>query len=1198
MAGKKSRFYADLHVHSKYSRATSRDCDLEGLACWAKRKGISVVGTGDFTHPAWNKELHDKLQPAEPGLYRLRDEIWQDLARRHGLPSHDPPRFMLSVEISTIYKKGDKTRKIHHLIYAPDLEHAGRISRALGKIGNITSDGRPILGLDSRHLLEIVLEAGADNYLVPAHIWTPWFAVLGSKSGFDAVADCYGDLAEHIFAVETGLSSDPPMNWRVKSLDRYTLVSNSDAHSPSKLGREACVFETEMDYFAMRRALETRQGYGGTVEFFPEEGKYHLDGHRKCGVVLEPSETKEVGGKCPVCGRDLTLGVMHRVQALADRHDDTRPESAAPFRSFVPLPEILAEIAGVGAKSKTVNKLYHQVLLRLGSELDVLDTTATVDVESELAAFLPGRVAAHLGPAIERMRSGDVQRIAGYDGEYGVIRLFRPNELDPVSRRQFALWQKQQPADAAAEPLASKTLANKTLPRQRKAAKSNPADIETPVEAAAAASPPPVERLDPEQRAAVEHRDGPLLIIAGPGTGKTRTLTHRIAHLIADCGVAAEACLAITFTNRAAGEMRERLGPLLPDTSGASGASSPSSFERGLQIGTFHSVALAMLRQHRERAGLPRGFAIANEAERIALLASALECSTSKARSGLGKISRATMQAAVAAVAACVEALSTPSSPSEVESATAGAHRLLAGQGVIAGDDAAICAEYRRAMEEASLVDFDDLMIMATALLASDDDVRAYYQNRFGYIFIDEYQDIDALQYLFVRLLCLGDRKDVGATPTQLCAIGDPDQAIYSFRGADVGFFMRFRQDFPDAREIHLSRNYRSSATIVRAAMAAIAPMSLMPKRQLCAVATDKPAAPSSEGGREEGVANGQKILLAEVASERAEAEFVVHTIESLIGGTSFFSIDSERVHHHGEDGPAEDLSFADFAILYRVESQRVALAEALSRAGIPFQQRAHGRLSERGYASQVVQVARTQMNEATDESMNEVAGDVGNIVGFLRRAATSLAEQLEPEEAVAKVELDMALELLCAAAEQFSEHDDRQGSGQYPQPSQRDARAKAAAFFDRIALESEIDTLDPRADRVALLTLHAAKGLEFPVVFMVGCEDGIMPLRWGRAQAASAPSLATPRHDIPDAARGRDSMSEERRLCFVGMTRARSLLYLSRARKRRWRGEVRELVPAPFLSDIDADLIQAVERGSKGRGRRRLQGHEQLGLF
>ena len=414
-------FYADLHVHSKYSRATSRDADLENLALWARRKGITVVGTGDFTHPAWFEEIRSKLIPAEPGLFRLRPEIEREIEARLPPSCHGPTRFLLEVEISTIYKKGDRTRKVHHLIYASNLDTAARFREKLGTIGNLNADGRPILGLDSRHLLEITLESGPDAYLIPAHVWTPWFAVLGSKSGFDSVEECYGDLTPHIFAVETGLSSDPPMNWRVSCLDRFTLVSNSDAHSPPRLGREACAFDTDLDYFAIRRSLETGEGYGGTVEFFPEEGKYHMDGHRACGVRLEPPETRRHEGLCPACGKPLTVGVMHRVEELADRPEEARRERMDPFRCLVPLPEILSEIHGVGPKSRAVENAASQLVARLGPELDILERIPLEDIARTEGGLIH--------EALVRLRAGQVRRDAGYDGEYGVIRLFEPDEI-------------------------------------------------------------------------------------------------------------------------------------------------------------------------------------------------------------------------------------------------------------------------------------------------------------------------------------------------------------------------------------------------------------------------------------------------------------------------------------------------------------------------------------------------------------------------------------------------------------------------------------------------------------------------------------------------------------------------------------------------------------------------------------------------
>lgn len=410
-------FYADLHIHSRYSRATSKSCNLEELALWAQKKGLSVISTGDFTHPAWFSEIKEKLIPDGDGAYKLRPEI-----ERNVLKSSSPVRFVLSVEISTIYKKGDKTRKVHHVIFAPNLETAGIFRKKLDTIGNINSDGRPILGLDSRDLLEIALESGKDTFLIPAHIWTPWFSVLGSKSGFDSIDECYGDLSEHIFAVETGLSSDPEMNWTVSSLDKYRLVSNSDAHSPSKLAREATVFDTTPDYYGIMNALKTGSGYVGTVEFFPEEGKYHEDGHRKCGVCLTPAETQKYGGICPVCNKPLTIGVLNRVNELADRKiGEFKPETAGKVYSLVPLQEILAEINNVGVQSKKVVWEYETLIEKLGSELSILQA-APVDEISKAHSPL-------LAEAIERLRKGQVIKHAGYDGEYGVIRLFNEDEL-------------------------------------------------------------------------------------------------------------------------------------------------------------------------------------------------------------------------------------------------------------------------------------------------------------------------------------------------------------------------------------------------------------------------------------------------------------------------------------------------------------------------------------------------------------------------------------------------------------------------------------------------------------------------------------------------------------------------------------------------------------------------------------------------
>ncbi|GAA3093198.1 endonuclease Q family protein [Streptosporangium carneum] len=419
------RFHADLHMHSKYSRACSRDSDLEHLTWWARRKGVTLMGTGDFTHPAWFKQLRENLVPAEAGLFRLREDLDRKIVRT--LPSSVASarvRFMLSAEISTVYRRGGRTRKIHHLVYMPGFEAAEAFNLRLGQAGDLGSDGRPVVGLDSRDLLEITLDSGEGAHLVPAHVWTPWFGVFGSKSGFDTVEECYGDLSDHIFALETGLSSDPAMNRRVSELDRYRMVSYSDAHSPPRIGRETTMFDTDLDYFAVLRALRTGTGYEGTVEFFPEEGRYHLDGHRKCGVRLEPEETRKLGGICPVCGKRLTVGVLSRVEDLADRPDGVQSGEDAPFQSLVPLPEVVGEILDVGPTSKKVAGEMDRLVAALGSELRILQDVPVSDLEARLPS---------LGEAVGRLRRGEVITDPGYDGEYGVVRLFEPGELERAS---------------------------------------------------------------------------------------------------------------------------------------------------------------------------------------------------------------------------------------------------------------------------------------------------------------------------------------------------------------------------------------------------------------------------------------------------------------------------------------------------------------------------------------------------------------------------------------------------------------------------------------------------------------------------------------------------------------------------------------------------------------------------------------------
>lgn len=416
------KLVADLHIHSHFSRATSRDLDLEHLHVVAQEKGVDIVGTGDFTHPGWLAELRDKLVPDGDGLYRLRDEMAEKMDQSVPAACRRPVRFLLTVEISSIYKKDGAVRKVHNLVLCPDFDAAARLNARLSRVGNLGSDGRPILGLDCRDLLEMVLESDPRSYLIPAHIWTPHFSVFGSMSGFDRIEDCFGDLTRHIFALETGLSSDPSMNWRLSALDRYTLVSNSDAHSPAKLAREANLLDIEPSFSALRQALESGdpRRFLGTVEFYPEEGKYHLDGHRQCRVRLTPEERAQLGGKCPVCGEAVTVGVLSRVEELADRAPGERPERAAAYENLVPLPEVLGEVLDVGAGAQSVQRMWSGLLGRMGSELYILREAPLEELRRQSTELVT--------EAVRRVRQGELHIAAGYDGEYGTVKIFEPGE--------------------------------------------------------------------------------------------------------------------------------------------------------------------------------------------------------------------------------------------------------------------------------------------------------------------------------------------------------------------------------------------------------------------------------------------------------------------------------------------------------------------------------------------------------------------------------------------------------------------------------------------------------------------------------------------------------------------------------------------------------------------------------------------------
>ncbi len=438
------KFIADFHIHSKYSRATSKDMVLEELDRWADDKGILVMGTGDFTHPVWFNEIKTKLDPAEAGLYKLKKELKLPTIKE----TFSDTRFILTAEISGIYSRGGKTRRIHNILFSPSIEVVEKINSALGAIGNLKSDGRPILGLDSEKLAEIVFNIDENIVIIPAHAWTPWFSIFGSMSGFDSIEECFGKYADKIFAIETGLSSDPAMNWRLSKLDKIALISNSDSHSLQKIGREANILDTELSYEGVVKAIKNgapanrkqtsdnkQQNFVATLEFFPEEGKYHYDGHRVCGVVFSPDETKKHNGICPVCKRPLTVGVVYRVDQLADAKPEVINEgnyhyfdNRVPYYNLVSLDEIISEAFGVGTASKKVKEAYLDLIKKFGSELKILLETSVEELKKSIDPMIV--------EGIKRAREGKIKIRPGYDGEYGEVKIFNDGEREKMKTQQ------------------------------------------------------------------------------------------------------------------------------------------------------------------------------------------------------------------------------------------------------------------------------------------------------------------------------------------------------------------------------------------------------------------------------------------------------------------------------------------------------------------------------------------------------------------------------------------------------------------------------------------------------------------------------------------------------------------------------------------------------------------------------------------
>ena len=1074
-------YIADLHVHSHYSRATSKDLTLESLYQWAQIKGIDVVGTGDFTHPQWFQTLQTKLVPDGSGFFRLKHPPQTPALPGLQHQARDV-RFCLTTEISSIYKHGDRVRKNHNLLYAPDLETVAKINTKLATIGNLKADGRPILGLPARDLLEIVLEAADRAYLIPAHIWTPWFSTLGSKAGYDSIEACFRDLTPHIFALETGLSSDPAMNWKLSALDRYTLVSNSDAHSPQKLGREANYFDTALTYDAMFAALKTQQGFLGTLEFFPEEGKYHMDGHRKCGTCLEPATTQAHKRLCPTCGHPLTVGVLHRVEELADRPQPQQPKGAANFAYLIPLPEIVAEIQGKGLSTKGVQQQFRQVIGQFGNELAFLREAPLEDIQK------------HLGPvyaeAIRRLRNQQVIRTPGYDGLYGTIQLFQPGEMQQLIGQNSFFGH-------------TTSVIQQQVPKKHALAKVGNQSAPQPTA--------PTIQLNAAQQAIVAHTAGATLVKAGPGTGKTQTLIHWLARCLTPTPTTP--LLAITFTNKAADELQARLQALLGDQA------------QHIHTGTFHRIAYQLLQERYPKLQtiydaedrhlvLQLLFPDLKEAQRR-LLARALE------------------------------------------------HYLDTGQDTGQVKDLKrYAARYQAHLYDRHAVDLAAIMGQLLQLWTAEPAWCQKHQARYAAIAIDELQDIHPLQYQFIQALGQGK---------PLLAIGDPDQAIYGFRGAEVQLFFQFEKDF-GATVYVLADNYRSTSTVVQAAQALIQHNTLRSGLQLQA----------HQGP-------GTKISVFEAEDERDEAAYVLRQIKAYVGGFDNLAL---GLQDHGA------YAFDDIAILFRQKSVGRPLLAQLRKAGIP----AHFSDGTAWLAMPPFCVVAAVLRLLVQP--HDLAALHSVLVHGLQWTSTAIQPVLAQATAWT-TEMPAALPTAAQAAYQdwwqwYSTlvavlHDqgvpgvvqavmDRFLPPTALDDAQRLQRATLLtlaqetpqdlpAFLQQMTLSAYTDAGRLRGEGIHLLTFHAAKGLEFPIVFIVGAEEGITPLQ-----------------------RADSDLEEERRLLYVALTRAKKTVQLTWTRTRTQYGQARTQQRSRFVAELPpASWVAAAQDAA---ARRRKAQAQQLPLF
>ena len=1090
---------ADLHIHSRFSRATSGRLTVPHLAAWAGAKGIDLLATGDFTHPAWREELREALEPDEQsGFYRLKKPLGADDVERE-IPSlagmaPAPPRFVLEAEISSIYKKNGAVRKVHSLVYVPDFDAAEKLSVRLAAVGNLNSDGRPILGLDVKHLLEMVLEIPR-AYMIPAHIWTPWFSLFGSKSGFDSLHECFEDLTPHIFAAETGLSSDPDMNRCWSHLDHLSMVSSSDAHSGENLAREATLFSGEFSYDGMFAALKGENAdYAGTLEFFPDEGKYHLDGHRACNVMLEPLECMKLNDMCPVCGKPLTIGVLHRVLELADR--TAPPEPGKGFRSLIPLAEILGELLHCGPRTRKPQLKLAELALRFGSELDLLMETPL----PEVSAYWP-----ELGEALRRMRAGEVIRRGGYDGEYGVIRLFEPGEMEPsllervprARRRPLPSGQGDLLGGLAAMQEKKENGAGRPARRSGSSAAGTVAE--------ASSRPAFSEAQEQALRAGLEP-PRPVLVLAGPGAGKTRTLAGRALHLL-EHGVPASDMAAVTFTRRAAGELRERL-TLFMRAAGMGGEVPEAD--------TLHALAL-----RRWVGAAP--LLLPEEAARKAFAARAPQWKGREAARAWTAFSLAR------------ERMEVNGLPAEIRSAA---------------------EDYQTWKTERGLADYADLLEKWLAALGSGETPPPW-----RHVLVDEAQDLSPLQLALLRALLPSD----GAG---FFGIGDPDQAIYSFRGAEADVETSLRVMWPDIETLTLDKSYRAAQAVLDAGRACL--LRAPDGRAACGELRGLPGARAT-------------LQWLSAPSVEYELGWVAGRVAYLLGGTSHQQADmhEELAGCHLASGSC---SPGDIAVLVRLKSLMPPLRAALEARGIPCSVPEEDAFWTEPGVEALLRAALLRLRGAngTEGGSDAVQADAemhgaedDDDAARLLAALPEKVWELGPRGVVKSLEAEREAALAAGNpdADPLPEEIARLAAPLFTESAAFRALEKSFAEAGRdwekllasVALLRDLDMARARAERVQIMTMHAAKGLEFRAVFLPCLEDGILPF-YGLEYAEGEPPA--------DTREKAELLREEARILYVGITRAAEAVFTSFAAERKIYGRSVSSGASPLFAP---DLFRAI---------------------